>query len=101
VPQHGDAHDGNCLAGLWGDLEDVCLAPPEWDLACLRFCGQVDGDAWAARAAQELPAGDPTRIAVLMGLRAALSAVWGLAMRGDAAHAARRAAWLEAQARWM
>jgi hypothetical protein len=98
VPQHGDAHDGNCLTGLWGDLEDVCLAPPEWDLACLRFCGQVDGDAWAARAAQELPAGDPERIEVLMGLRAALSAVWGLAMRGDAAHAARRAAWLEDQA---
>lgn len=97
VPQHGDAHDGNCLAGLWGDLEDVCLAPPEWDLACLRFCAEVDGDAWAGRAAEELPAGDPERVEVLLRLRAALSAVWGLAMHGDHAHAARRAAWLEAQ----
>ena len=51
--------------------------------------------------AGKLPTGDPARIEVLMGLRAALSAVWGLAMRGDTAHAARRAAWLEAQARWM
>jgi hypothetical protein len=33
-----------------------------------------------------------------MGLRAALSAVWGLALHGDRAHADRRAAWLEAQA---
>lgn len=98
VPQHGDAHDGNCLAGLWGDLEDVCMAPPEWDLACLLFCAQVDGDTWAGRAAEELPGGDPARIEVLMSLRAALSAVWGLAMGSDPAHAARRAAWLEAQA---
>ncbi len=106
VPQHGDAHDGNCLAGLWGDLEDVCMAPPEWDLACLRFCAEADGDVWAGRVAHELPPGDPRRLDALMGLRAALSAVWGLAMRGDRAHAARRAAWLEtqgygAQARWM
>jgi hypothetical protein len=97
VPQHGDAHDGNCLGGLWGDLEDVCLAPPEWDLACLRFCAEVDGDPWAGPAAAELPAGDEARIETLLRLRAALSAVWGLARHGDAAHAARRAAWLEAQ----
>ena len=36
---HGDAHLNNCFftadRPLWGDLEDACLAPVEWDAACL------------------------------------------------------------------
>ena len=35
-PVHGDAHLGNALAGgRWLDLDEACLGPPEWDLACV------------------------------------------------------------------
>jgi hypothetical protein len=96
-PQHGDPHDGNCLGGRWSDFEDVRLAPPEWDRACLLFCSEADGDGWAARAAGELPPGDPARTEAAIRLRGALSALWG-ASRGDGAHVERRAAWLTARA---
>jgi len=47
-PIHGDAHLQNVLwspAGpLWGDLENVCRGPVEWDLACLRFRGRVEDE---------------------------------------------------------
>jgi len=40
-PVHGDAHLRNVLwsrdGPLWGDLENVCRGPIEYDLACLRF----------------------------------------------------------------
>jgi hypothetical protein len=36
-PLHGDAHTGNVLLTAdgprWTDFEDVCVGPPEWDLA--------------------------------------------------------------------
>ena len=36
-PLHGDAHTGNILLTAdgprWTDFEDVCVGPPEWDLA--------------------------------------------------------------------
>jgi hypothetical protein len=48
-PIHGDAHLRNVLwtpAGpLWGDLENVCRGPIEYDLACLRFRPSADSDA--------------------------------------------------------
>ena len=55
-PVHGDAHLGNAMAGgLWLDLDEACLGPAEWDLACLRhrtfFFGELareTGDALAA-----------------------------------------------------
>jgi hypothetical protein len=48
-PIHGDAHLRNVLwspAGpLWGDLENVCRGPVEYDLACLRFRPSREGEA--------------------------------------------------------
>jgi Phosphotransferase enzyme family len=44
-PVHGDAHAGNLIAtrdGLvWIDLEEVCRAPVEWDLATILDPGAV------------------------------------------------------------
>jgi Ser/Thr protein kinase RdoA (MazF antagonist) len=39
-PLHGDVHPGNLIAArggemMWIDFEDVCLGPPEWDLATM------------------------------------------------------------------
>jgi hypothetical protein len=38
-PLHGDSHPGNLLRMgdrlVWNDFEDACLAPVQWDLACL------------------------------------------------------------------
>jgi Phosphotransferase enzyme family len=46
---HGDPHPGNLLvtrAGLlWGDLEDCCSGPREWDLVALRTTRRLDGRA--------------------------------------------------------
>jgi len=55
-PVHGDAHLGNVLAGgLWLDMDEACLAPPEWDLACLRhrwfFAGEIERETREALAA--------------------------------------------------
>ena len=48
-PIHGDAHLRNVLwspAGpLWGDLENVCRGPVEYDLACLRFRPSAESEA--------------------------------------------------------
>jgi Ser/Thr protein kinase RdoA (MazF antagonist) len=48
-PIHGDSHLRNVLwspAGpLWGDLENVCRGPVEYDLACLRFRPSAESDA--------------------------------------------------------
>jgi Ser/Thr protein kinase RdoA (MazF antagonist) len=44
-PLHGDAHLGNVLVttagAIWLDLDDVCMGPIEWDVACL------PRDAWS------------------------------------------------------
>jgi aminoglycoside phosphotransferase (APT) family kinase protein len=45
-PLHGDAHPGNLIAArggevVWIDFEDVCLGPPEWDLATMMDEGAV------------------------------------------------------------
>ena len=61
-PIHGDAHHGNLWptdAGLvWGDLEDACLGPIEWDLACMTASSIVLGRGTAAAAALDAYAGD-------------------------------------------
>jgi hypothetical protein len=48
-PIHGDAHLSNVLSTpdgpLWGDLENVCRGPVEYDLACLRFRPSPDAEA--------------------------------------------------------
>lgn len=52
-PLHGDSHFGNVLwaaeGPLWGDLENVCNGPVEYDLACLAWrCAPGTTEALAA-----------------------------------------------------
>lgn len=116
-PVHGDAHLQNALSTsrgvLWCDFEDACLAPPEWDLACLvasaRVAG-VDGEraerALAAyrRAARAhgAPEPDETRLDACIEARTVQSVVWSVVAEGDdptsPARRARRLAWLHARA---
>jgi aminoglycoside phosphotransferase (APT) family kinase protein len=76
---HGDPHPGNLLATpagwLWGDLEDSCTGPLEWDLACLRSTRRLDG-----RAALDAFPGAPTDAALApwLELRRLHAAVWGV-----------------------
>jgi hypothetical protein len=48
-PIHGDAHLRNVLwspsGPLWGDLENICRGPVEYDLACLRFRPSAESEA--------------------------------------------------------
>jgi len=83
-PLHGDAHSGNALLGpdgpRWADLEDACLGPVEWDLACLvttsRFSG---GNPRMAREALEAYGGhDPVTLEVLVAARAAMVVAWSV-----------------------
>jgi hypothetical protein len=82
---HGDPHPGNLLATpdgwLWGDLEDTSTGPVEWDLACLRSTGRLDG-----RAALDAFPGAPTdeQLAPWLELRRLHAAVWGVVI--DAEH---------------
>jgi Ser/Thr protein kinase RdoA (MazF antagonist) len=85
---HGDPHPGNLLATpagwLWGDLEDTCAGPLEWDLACLRSTRRLDGRA-ALDAFPGAPADD--ELAPWLELRRLHGAVWGVVI--DADHAGR------------
>lgn len=55
-PIHGDAHLANAIqtarGPLWVDLEDACIGPREWDLACLEHRSVLlrtrDGDVQSA-----------------------------------------------------
>nr|WP_246324448.1 aminoglycoside phosphotransferase family protein [Petropleomorpha daqingensis] len=82
---HGDPHPGNLLATpdgwVWGDLEDTSTGPVEWDLACLRRTGRLDG-----RAALDFFPGAPTddELAPFLELRRLHAAVWGVVI--DAEH---------------
>ena len=82
---HGDPHPGNLLATaggwIWGDLEDTCAGPVEWDLACLRSTGRLDG-----RAALDAFPGAPTdeQLTPWLELRRLHAAVWGVVI--DAEH---------------
>jgi hypothetical protein len=45
-PLHGDAHPGNLIAArgselVWINFEDLCLGPPEWDLAAIMDEGAI------------------------------------------------------------
>ena len=48
-PLHGDSHLRNVLwspdGPLWGDLENICRGPVEYDLACLRFRPSPESEA--------------------------------------------------------
>jgi Ser/Thr protein kinase RdoA (MazF antagonist) len=80
---HGDAHLGNVWRGRqgirWGDLEDTCLGPVEWDLACLVAPARVFGrDAAAGAAALEGYAAPPDEglLDVLVDARAFQVVIW-------------------------
>ena len=51
-PLHGDAHHGNLWQttnGLfWGDFEDACIGPIEWDVACMVASSYVFGTGRSA-----------------------------------------------------
>jgi len=61
---HGDPHPGNLLVTptglLWGDLEDSCVGPREWDLVALRTTRGLDGRA-ALDAIPGVPSDDELR----------------------------------------
>jgi hypothetical protein len=103
VALHGDAHFRNCYftAGgvLWADLEDACLAPPEWDAACMEFPQRLDGrdpEYDAALAQLDIP--DRDRLELLVLLRAAVSVSWSLYAYGRSERVDEMAEWLRRNA---
>ncbi len=76
---HGDVHPGNILltpdGPRWIDVEDVCLAPREWDLALLSWCGPE------ADVARHRP--DPEILAACSDLRALHILAWMIRFRGE------------------
>ncbi len=81
-PLHGDAHYGNLWKSsngpIWGDFEDCCAGPIEWDLACLTASSRVLGTGRAADAAL---AGygrgfDPVLLDVLVEARTLQAIAW-------------------------
>lgn len=83
-PLHGDAHHGNLWVTpggmIWGDLEDVCTGPIEWDLAALTASSIVLG---RGRAAAEALAAygkpyDSARLDVLIVARTLQAVAWSL-----------------------
>ena len=98
---HGDAHLGNCFftgdGPLWGDLEDACLAPPEWDAACLVLPLRLDGpDAEYEATLAELSIEDQERLELLVLLRAVLTISWGTFVHGWTERIEQRLEWLRA-----
>jgi Ser/Thr protein kinase RdoA (MazF antagonist) len=79
-PIHGDAHLGNVLGPrLWGDWEDVCRGPVEWDVATLQAAARVFGDDDPARAAAVAAYGqhDEELVEELLPLRVLFVTAWG------------------------
>ena len=79
-PIHGDANFGNVITGgLWLDLDDVCLGPPEWDVAYLRhrnsFFGELGHETRVALAAYG--SFDEAGVAALEPLVVLSIAAWG------------------------
>jgi Phosphotransferase enzyme family len=84
---HGDAHLGNCFftadGPLWSDLEDACLAPPEWDAACLEWPQRLYGrDPQYDAALTELDIPDAERLELLVRLRAVVAITWVTFIQG-------------------
>lgn len=102
-PLHGDAHYGNLMLTdkgcIWGDLEDTCSGPVEWDLACLTASSRVFG---RGRAASEALAGygrqfDQERLDLMIRARVLQAVSWALVALPDPAHDLR----LLARLRWL
>tara|TARA_R110000787_G_scaffold133035_2_gene245316 strand:+ start:8099 stop:8992 length:894 start_codon:yes stop_codon:yes gene_type:complete len=81
-PLHGDAHHGNLWqtpnGPIWGDFEDACTGPIEWDLACLVASSCVFGTGRAASEAIEGYAGgfDPILLDLLIMARTIQAVAW-------------------------
>ena len=100
---HGDARFRNCYftddGPLWADFEDACLAPPEWDAACLSNAGRLDGgDPEHVRALEELDVPDADRFRLLVVLRVIVGIVWVEFVRGPHPDTERRIEWLRRNA---
>jgi hypothetical protein len=100
---HGDAHFRNCYftasGPLWADLEDACLAPPEWDAACLSNAARLDGgDPEQLRALEQLEIPDEARFRLLVVLRVVVGIVWVAFVRGPHPDTDRRIEWLRRNA---
>jgi Ser/Thr protein kinase RdoA (MazF antagonist) len=93
---HGDAHLNNCFftdgGVLWGDFEDACLAPLEWDAAAIETRADVEYER--ALACLDV---DPERLRVLVVLRILVDVVW-IAMRLGSEQAEERLEWLRRNA---
>ena len=84
---------------LWADLEDACLAPPEWDAACLAAVGRVLGeDGEYERALAEVPIEDEGRLDLLVLLLAIVMAAWSATMYGMTEPVQQRIEWLQRNA---
>jgi hypothetical protein len=87
---HGDASLSNCFrlpdGPLWSDLEDTCVAPLEWDAACVVAPQAIHGprpEAEAIRAAA-FPSLDAALLEEMIVLRLAVMAAWTILIRGHA-----------------
>jgi hypothetical protein len=68
---------------LWSDLEDACLAPPEWDPACLEYPQRLDGrDPESDAALAELAILDADRFELLVRLRGVVAVAWVTVVHG-------------------
>ena len=89
-PVHGDPSIANCFrlpdGPLWSDFEDTCVAPLEWEAACLVAPRVVHGphpDAEAVYAAA-FPDYDEALLDEMIVLRIAVMAAWTILIRGHA-----------------
>lgn len=103
-PLHGDAHLGNVLAGgVWQDMDEACIGPVEWDVACLRhrwfFRGEIERETRAALAAYGPY--DEAALEALEPLVVLFTAAWGslAPMLGEAigSHTKQRLDWLRSR----
>jgi Phosphotransferase enzyme family len=101
-PLHGDAHLSNVIptaAGpLWLDLEDTCVGPIEWDLACLVTPARIwRNPAGEVEALAAYGQHDEALVESLVPLRALFTTAWGLYALAQGARdpyrTARRLAW--------
>jgi Phosphotransferase enzyme family len=99
---HGDGHLSNVIltshGPLWCDLEDTCLGPVEWDLACLATAARLWRDTADERAALDAYGEhDAALVEALVPVRALFTTAWGLHALAqgarDSSRAARRLAW--------
>jgi len=79
-PIHGDAHLGNILrtpgGPIWGDLENVCAGPIEYDLACTVWRERVHRDTASKRVLAGYGEHDPELLEALLPTLGVFLAAW-------------------------